>query len=360
MRLGIVGCGQIASWHGRAAAATKAVELVACCDQRHGLAEQYAKEYGCERSYAELDEMLAGGQELDAVLLATWPMNHRDAIIKCLDQGIRLILCEKSLTCDPEDAYEVWEAAARTGAKIVEGLMWRHHPAIQTVDGLIASGRLGKLDYIRAQFDFFVPEEAAADDPTRNWRHQAELGGGVPWDVTCYCVDACARFAVSMPTRVSAVARVSEKYGIVDSLDAWIEYDNGVIGMVASSLRSNHNYELQINGSSACVVVPNAWRIDDVSDVIVRHATGLFASDEEQIAVAAADPYHLQLERFVRYARGDGPSEPSLVQSVVNIHTIDAIVASGRTGRVQDVNIPPDIRHAFRQEVADLPTVPGA
>ena len=182
MRLGIVGCGQIASWHGRAAAATKAVELVACCDQRHGLAEQYAKEYGCERSYAELDEMLAGGQELDAVLLATWPMNHRDAIIKCLDQGIRLILCEKSLTCDPEDAYEVWEAAARTGAKIVEGLMWRHHPAIQTVDGLIASGRLGKLDYIRAQFDFFVPEEAAADDPTRNWRHQAELGGGVPWD----------------------------------------------------------------------------------------------------------------------------------------------------------------------------------
>ena len=165
--------------------------------------------------------------DLDAVLLATWPTQHHEQVLGCLEAGVRTILCEKSLALTGAEALELRTAAEATGALVVEGFMYRHHPAIGRIDELLAAGDIGVLDSVWAAFDMFDPEEAAPDDPGRDWRQRKECGGGVPFDLACYCVDACNRFARTPPRQVQAVGGTSARYGTVDRLFGLIEYEDG-------------------------------------------------------------------------------------------------------------------------------------
>src|SRR5439155_1713765 len=108
-----------------------------------------------------------------------------------LERDARFVLCEKSLTTGGAEALDVFRAAGAVSATVVEALMYRHHPAVQRVVQLVESGAAGAVDSVRAYFSLFDEEEPAGDDPLRDWRQQVARGGGVPYDLACYCVDAC-------------------------------------------------------------------------------------------------------------------------------------------------------------------------
>ena len=42
----------------------------------------------------------------------------------------------------------------------------------------------------------------------------------------------------------------SERYGVINRVYGLIEYENGAVGMVESSKRSNFNYEVKVFGST--------------------------------------------------------------------------------------------------------------
>jgi predicted dehydrogenase len=233
MRLGIIGCGWISDWHGRAAAGTPGVEIVACCDARAEAASAFKQRHGCERDYTDYRVMLAEHQ-LDGIILATWPPHHLEQAVACLDAGIKTILCEKSLTTSGQDALEMFTAAQAAGALVVEGFMYRHHPAMRQVDELLSAGELGVIDNVGAGFEDFDPEEPGPNDP-RDWRQRKELGGGVPYDLACYCVNACNHVAGALPTQVMAITRRSSRYDTVHRMYGLIEYENGVVGRITSS-----------------------------------------------------------------------------------------------------------------------------
>jgi predicted dehydrogenase len=209
LRLGIVGCGGISERHARAAAGSAAAAIVACCDIRAGAAEDWAARHGCERAYADYRAMIRE-HELDGVLLATWPNLHHEQVLGCLEEGVRAVLCEKSLAVTGAEALEIWTAADEADALVVEGLMYLHHPAIRRIDELLAAGELGEIDSVRAVFSLVDTEESAPDDPSRDWRQRADRAGGVPYDLACYCVDACNRLAGAPPrSRLPARARAT-------------------------------------------------------------------------------------------------------------------------------------------------------
>jgi predicted dehydrogenase len=343
IRLGLVGCGWISEWHGRAAAAVPGVELVACCDIRPEAAEEFAKRWGCERAYSDYLTMIRE-HDLDAVLLATWPPQHHEQILACLDAGVRNILCEKALSYSAEEALELWAAVEKAEALLVEGLMWRHHPAIRKVDALIAAGEIGEVDYVNTSFDYFDAETAAADDPNRDWRQRKDAAGGVAYDVTCYCVDACNHLAGSVPAEVTAFTTRSAKYDTVNRVHGVIEYENGRTGVLASSSRSNFNYEVKVNGASGQIVVPNAWRIDAASEVFLHRSTDLFQFDTTPFAIPESDSYTLQLERFAGAVRGTADADPSLAESVINSLTVDALLTSSEERAAVKIDVPAAVR----------------
>ncbi|HZB86228.1 MAG TPA: Gfo/Idh/MocA family oxidoreductase, partial [Gaiellaceae bacterium] len=213
-RLGIVGCGGISERHARAAAASPTVSIVAACDVRVDAAEDWSHRFGCEQAYDDYRTMIRE-HELDGLVLATWPNQHHEQLLDCLEAGVRNILCEKALALTGAEALEIQAAAAKAGALVVEGYMYRHHPAIRRIDELLAAGAVGTPDAVSAAFSIFDPEESSPDDPTRDWRQRLECAGGVPYDLACYCVDACNHFASTPPRRAMVVGGTSARYGMV-------------------------------------------------------------------------------------------------------------------------------------------------
>jgi predicted dehydrogenase len=322
-RIGIVGCGSIAERHARAAAASPEVAIVACADARLDTAEDWAARHRCERAYPDYVEMVRG-HELDGVLLATWPNLHREQVLGCLD-------------------LEIWTAATRAGALVMEGYMYRRHPAIAILDELLASGELGPLDSIHAAFSLFDPEESAPDDPARDWRQRVETGGGAPFDLACYCLDACNRFAGSRPRRVQALTSRSERYGTIARVFALVEFENGVVGTIESSIHGDFNHELRLSGTRGQARLPVAWRIDHPTEVVASRSVGWGLTEERRFPVAVVDAYRLELEGFAAAARGTDPPVPTLGESVTTALTMDALLTSAAEGIAVDPAPPAEL-----------------
>ena len=282
--------------------------------------------------------------DLDGVLVATWPNLHLEQVLGCLEAGIRNILCEKSLALSGAEALEIWTAATEAEALVVEGYMYRHHPAIRTIDELLARDQIGPLDSVSAAFDMFDPEDDSPDDPGRDWRQQPERAGGVPYDLACYCVDACNRFAGEVPRQVRAVSGTSDRYGTVDRLYGLIEYENGIVGIVRSSKRSDFDHELRLAGARGHVRLPVAWRIEGPIDVLVSRSTGWGEFETTPYPVPATDPFRLQLEGFAAAVRAEAPPMPELAESVVSAFTLEALLTSAAERTVVPVESPELLR----------------
>ena len=342
LRLGVIGCGWIAGRHARAATDVDEMSIVACCDLHRDVAKAWGREHGCEWVYDDYQRMLRE-RELDAVLIATWPNLHHEQVLGCLDGGIRNILCEKSLALTGAAALELWSAATAAGALLVEAYMYRHHPAIGRIDEVLTAGEIGALDSVSAAFNLFGPEEASPDDPTRDWRQRAECAGGVPFDLACYCVDACNRFAGSPPRQAFAVGGTSTRYGTVDRLYGVVEYENGVVGLVESSKRSDANYELRLSGADGQLRLPVAWMRDGPTEVVLSRSQGWAEFEEQRFTVPPADSFCLQLERFAATVRGEAAPVPTLAESVVTAFTLDALLASAADGEPVPIQLPDGI-----------------
>jgi predicted dehydrogenase len=338
-RLGIVGCGGISERHARGAADSSEVVIVACADVRADIARDWAARHGCERAYPDYRSMVRE-HELDGVILATWPNLHREQVLGCLEAGVRAILCEKALALSASEALDIWSAATEANALVMEGFMYRRHPAIAKLDELLATGAIGEVDSVHAAFSLLDPEESSPDDPRRDWRQRTECGGGVPYDVACYCVDACNRFAESVPRRAQAVTATSNRYGTVVRLFGLLEYANGRVGMIESSLRSDVNHELRINGSRGHIRLPIAWRIDHPTEVVAARSVGWDVFEEERFPAPVVDAYRLELEGFAAAVRGEASAVPTLAESVVTAFTTDALLASASQGIAVEVELP--------------------
>ena len=332
LRIAVVGCGAHANVHGRTILAHPRLALAACCDPDEARARSFAAAHRCTPHLA-LEDMLAK-ERLDAVVLNTWPPLHLAQLRACLAAGVRNVLCEKALTISGADALEILALVRASGALVVEGYMYRHHPAVRRVEELVFGSDLGPVDVVHAAFSNHEPE--AHDDALqgRDWRYRRECGGGVTHDWLAYCVNAAHHFARSLPKRVFASGAVNERYGVVDRIYGQLEFRNGVAGTVESSKHASFTQALQIGCARAIVRLPVAWAIfGEVGiDELRRKPDWDFVTARTE-RIPAADAYALQLDDFVRAATGRGPPLVSIEESVADAITIDALERSLAEGQ---------------------------
>src|SRR4029077_18488265 len=99
VRWGLIGCGDIAAK--RLAAAlrdTPRSALVAVARRRADLAEEFARQHGARRSYADWRDLVRD-PEIDAVYVATPVRLHPEHAIAAAEAG-KHVLCEKPMALD--------------------------------------------------------------------------------------------------------------------------------------------------------------------------------------------------------------------------------------------------------------------
>ncbi len=328
IKLGIVGCGNHSHEHMDAASQVKGIKIVSCCDIAEDRAKACADKYNCDSYYTSLDHML-NTENLDGVILCTWPMQHHEQIEKCISAGIKNILCEKALVLSASEAISIWNMVNRNNIFLMEGCKYRHHPAIRKIEQILSYKDIGKIDSIRATFSNYEPEELLEPGVEPDWRFRKDCGGGVTYDWMSYLVNACNHFSNGTPSRIFASGNESRQFGVINRIFGMIEYDNGIVGIIESSKDANFSQELQITCSNGILRLPIAWGIFGEVKITQTHRKepwDFILTDTYQIEEANA--FALQLNNFAQVIRGSESPLIPIEESIANALTIDSLVKS--------------------------------
>ena len=150
---------------------------------------------------ADSYEALLDDKAIDAVYIPLPNSLHHPWTIAALQAG-KHVLCEKPMALNAEQARQMVSLAEESKLVLMEAYMYRYHPRMDKILGLIQKGELGELRFIHSAFTFNLTNPD-------NIRLAPDLGGGALMDVGCYCVDisrilvACAAIANALGVDIS-------------------------------------------------------------------------------------------------------------------------------------------------------------
>lgn len=175
LKLAIVGLGVGVNGH-IPAARVEGFDVVALAARTPGKAKEIAEQQGIPAAYDDYDALLAH-PGLDAVVIATQPVEHHAMVLKALDAG-KHVLLEKPFALDSEQALEMRDRAAASGRTAMIAEAFRYGPARAYVKSLIAEGYLGQLQGVSMTFFMGPKERPAPAAPRNHWRLSMATGGG--------------------------------------------------------------------------------------------------------------------------------------------------------------------------------------
>jgi len=140
----VVGCGHWGRNLVRSFA--KLNQLYAVCETNAKIVQAIREQYPGVKIYSDLSLALSD-PDIQAVVLATPAEHHHQMALRALETG-KDVFVEKPLTLDWRDGAEMVSAARRNRRLLMVGHLLHYHPAIVKLKELLASGALGKIEYI--------------------------------------------------------------------------------------------------------------------------------------------------------------------------------------------------------------------
>jgi predicted dehydrogenase len=161
-RVGIIGCGRIASTiddelqgerrggivlplcHAGGYALVDETEIVAACDTVEEKLQTFQQRWDVPRGYTDFRELIDGEQP-DILSITTRPAQHAEAMIYGAERGVKGMFAEKPLCCSLVEADAIKEAFERNDVFLEFGPPRRNWAIYQQARELTQNGRLGKL-----------------------------------------------------------------------------------------------------------------------------------------------------------------------------------------------------------------------
>jgi len=339
--------------------------------------------------YEDYREMLAGEQDLDAVIIATPDFWHAEHTISCLNAGLH-VYCEKEMSNSLAEARSMVLAARDTGNLLQIGHQRRSNPRyIHCGEKLIKDAHiLGRITTINAQWNrsvqpdlgwparYAIPPEVlrrngfSGMDQFRNWRWYRALGGGPIVDLGSHQIDIFSWFLDAMPHSIVASGGTDyydrSTHEWYDTVMAIYEFhtDEGVVRAFYQTVTTNSSqgyYETFMGDQGTLNISESAarggiyreqtapeWRkwvdlgyVDapeeepvSLDESLVLDVRETIAPPQHGIPVEFNDPYHKpHLENFFNAVRGreelNCPAEVGY-ETAVAVLKVNQAVESGR------------------------------
>jgi nucleoside-diphosphate-sugar epimerase/predicted dehydrogenase len=169
MKIGLVGCGQIAYVHVPFILKAKGHRLVGVCDADRGRAEALAQRFQIGRVFDNFEQLLA--QKPDIVHVLTPPRTHAALAMQAMAAGCH-VLVEKPMALSLEEADAMITAARTHRVKLCINHNQLFDPVILQAQQLLAKGFVGTVVGIESYYGFNL-----AQTSERRWVEN--LPGGV-------------------------------------------------------------------------------------------------------------------------------------------------------------------------------------
>ncbi len=151
LRVGIVGCGNIAGPYARSIADHDEVELVAASDVDPARAEAFAAEHGC-RAHEALEALLAD-PEVELIVNLTVHHAHYSVTKQALEAG-KHVYSEKPMALEADEAHELVALARDRGLRLACAPSTFLGEAQQTAGAIIRAGELGTVRAVYADVNW--------------------------------------------------------------------------------------------------------------------------------------------------------------------------------------------------------------
>jgi len=153
MRVGIAGCGFVASYHVNAWRSAGA-DVMAVSDIVEDRAREFARMHDVPHYFTSVEDML-DEVKLDVLSICTPPQVHKQNVLEAVSRGVNAFV-EKPLVLRYSDAVEVVEKA-KSRVKLGVAANFLFTPTMVKARELIAKGVVGGLK--RADIIVYAPEE---------------------------------------------------------------------------------------------------------------------------------------------------------------------------------------------------------
>jgi D-xylose 1-dehydrogenase (NADP+, D-xylono-1,5-lactone-forming) len=265
--------------------------------------------------------------EVEAVYVPLPNAMHREWVERVAAAG-KHVLCEKPLAVTAADARAMQSACDAAGVLLVEAWMTPYDPRWAHAVGLAASGRLGELTGISADFTFTISASAAD-----NYRWDPEHGGGALLDVGIYCLGPAVELWGDTPDTVEA-SMVRSPSGVDSSTDFVLRWRDGRHASARCSFVDPEAQRLEITGSEATLTLDADAHTGGAAAQQIR----LTGADGSQtiLDVSPGNPYLGMVTAFARAIRHGEPVRYSIADSIRLAGLIDRVRAAdhptGATG----------------------------
>ena len=264
MKVGIIGCGNIAPAYMLGCSKFDVVDVVACADIDVERAKSFGKEHGIKGM--SVDELLAD-DEIDIVINLTIPKAHAEVSLKIIGAG-KHVYTEKPLAIAREDGKKVIDAAKEKDVLVGCAPDTFLGGGLQTCRKLIDEGAIGRPVAATA---FMMSHGPESWHPNPFFFYQ--VGGGPVLDMAPYYLTALVNLLgpvsrVSGSTSISFAEREAghesvrgQKILVDVSTHAagTLEFASGAVGtMIMSFDVWKHNLpRIEIYGSEGTLSVPD-------------------------------------------------------------------------------------------------------
>ncbi|TLM86591.1 Gfo/Idh/MocA family oxidoreductase [Pseudarthrobacter sp. NamE2] len=293
------------------------VEVVAVASRRAESARHFADSHRIGRFYSDYSNLVSD-PGIDLIYNALPPSEHAKWSIAAVQAG-KHVLCEKPFAMNADEAAQMLEAAESTGYRLIEAFHDRYHPLSAELDAVKASGGLGEIVSLRADFSTSNPFDPAS------LRHDPRLGGGSLMDLGCYPVHWVRAFMGEEPTVVRATGSLNPLGADLD-IAAELQFPSGATALISSAMveQPGHlNSSLEVLGTEGKLVVNNLV-FPSRGHSITQSSNGL----DRTWTVRGFETYDHQLEAIVQGLQSGRKLLTEGRDSLSNMKVIDGIYAA--------------------------------
>lgn len=329
LKLGIVGCGDVAGYAALFARLNQGLHLAACCDIARERTEAFARRYGIGQIYTDYGEMLEKAN-LEAVYLAVPHNLHAPMIKAAVAKGLH-VFTEKPVTRTLAEGKEIAWLVEQAPVKVAVNYQYRYDNSCYALWSAMQSGQLGEVRYIRINIPWH--REPAYFEQSAWHKTLAAAGGGTLITQGSHFIDLalwlCGQPARSVMGRTAQ--RVFQNVEVEDLAMAIIELENGTLIDICSSMAAavEQTARVEVYGSTATGIY-TARPVPRTSFLGRRVQT-------ERLAVRGPHALARSLEGFRRWVRGGAPHLVPVKEALPALAVVEAIYRSASSLRQEAV-----------------------
>jgi len=338
LRLGIVGCGDVAHRYGRTLAPYSNVPIVAVTDTDPKRAGAFAREWGGEVRLT-LDDLLAD-RCVDCVVNLTPFEFHADVTAQAL-KAAKHVHTEKPVALDPAAARALVELAERTGLRLSCAPITFLGHGQQAAYRSIKEGRTGEIRLVYAEVDHGRIE-------TWHPRPEPFYAIGPLFDVGVYPLTILAAFfgparrvtawgGKLLPSRTT-IDGASFEAGAHDFIVAVVELEYGPVARLTANFyvhREENRHGMEFHGDRGSVLL-STWQDFNADVDFVPYGGAPESIAYDKPADGGVD-YGLALRELDAAIREGRPHAPSAERAAHVVDVMCAIRESAEQGRPVDL-----------------------